>query len=70
LWIITFITSIPARFFLYAPVLDHEGKEQMASELPLLVPLAGLEPATSCLGDVSVRRCAGARSPWSSASVE
>jgi hypothetical protein len=54
LWIITFITSIPARFFLYAPVLDHEGKEQMASELPLLVPLAGLEPATSCLGDVSV----------------
>jgi hypothetical protein len=47
LWIITFITSIPARFFLYAPVLDHEGKEQMASELPLLVPLAGLEPATS-----------------------
>jgi hypothetical protein len=49
LWIITFITSIPARFFLYAPVLDHEGKEQMASELPLLVPLAGLEPATSCL---------------------
>jgi len=24
LWIITFLTSIPARFF-YAPVLDHEG---------------------------------------------
>jgi hypothetical protein len=25
LWIITFVTSIPARFFFYAPVLDHEG---------------------------------------------
>jgi hypothetical protein len=54
LWIIAFITSIPARFFFYAPVLDHEGKEQMASELPLPVPLAGLEPAACCLGDVSV----------------
>jgi hypothetical protein len=25
LWIITFVTSIPARFFFYAPVLDNEG---------------------------------------------
>jgi len=25
LWIITFVTSIPARFWFYAPVLDHEG---------------------------------------------
>src|SRR5215203_2450453 len=25
LWIITFVTSIPARLFFYAPVLDHEG---------------------------------------------
>ena len=25
LWIITFVTSIPARFFFYAPVLEHEG---------------------------------------------
>src|SRR4029453_17189034 len=25
LWIITFLTSIPARLFFYAPVLDHEG---------------------------------------------
>jgi hypothetical protein len=25
LWIVTFVTSIPARFFFYAPVLDHEG---------------------------------------------
>jgi hypothetical protein len=25
LWIITFITSIPARLFFYAPVLDNEG---------------------------------------------
>jgi hypothetical protein len=25
LWIITFLTSIPARFFFYAPVLDNEG---------------------------------------------
>ena len=25
LWIITFLTSIPARVFFYAPVLDHEG---------------------------------------------
>src|SRR4029434_5929235 len=25
LWIITFVTSIAARFFFYAPVLDHEG---------------------------------------------
>jgi hypothetical protein len=25
LWIVTFITSIPARFFFYAPVLDNEG---------------------------------------------
>jgi hypothetical protein len=25
LWIITFVTSIPARSFFYAPVLDHEG---------------------------------------------
>jgi hypothetical protein len=26
LWIVTFVTSIPARFFFYAPVLDNEGK--------------------------------------------
>jgi hypothetical protein len=38
LWIITFITSIPARFFLYAPVLDHEGKEQMASDCRFWCP--------------------------------
>jgi hypothetical protein len=25
LWIVTFVTSIPARFFFYAPVLDNEG---------------------------------------------
>ena len=25
LWLITFVTSIPARLFFYAPVLDHEG---------------------------------------------
>jgi hypothetical protein len=25
LWIITFVTSIPARLFFYAPVLEHEG---------------------------------------------
>ena len=25
LWIITFVTSIPARFFFYAPVLNHKG---------------------------------------------
>jgi hypothetical protein len=25
LWIITFVTSISARFFFYAPVLDHKG---------------------------------------------
>ena len=25
LWIITFVTSIPARFWFYAPVLDNEG---------------------------------------------
>jgi hypothetical protein len=25
LWIVTFVTSIPARLFFYAPVLDHEG---------------------------------------------
>jgi hypothetical protein len=25
LWIITFVTSIPARLFFYAPVLDNEG---------------------------------------------
>ena len=25
LWIITFVTSIPARLVFYAPVLDHEG---------------------------------------------
>jgi len=25
LWIITFVTSIPARLFFYAPVLDHQG---------------------------------------------
>jgi Domain of unknown function (DUF4386) len=25
LWIVTFATSIPARFFFYAPVLDNEG---------------------------------------------
>ena len=25
LWIVTFVTSIAARFFFYAPVLDHEG---------------------------------------------
>jgi hypothetical protein len=25
LWIITFVTSIPARLFFYAPVLDHKG---------------------------------------------
>ena len=24
-WIITFVTSIPARLFFHAPVLDHEG---------------------------------------------
>ena len=25
LWIITFVTSILARFFFYAPVLNHKG---------------------------------------------
>jgi hypothetical protein len=25
LWLITFVTSIPARLFFYAPVLDHQG---------------------------------------------
>ena len=25
LWIITFVTSIAARFFFYAPVLDNQG---------------------------------------------
>jgi hypothetical protein len=25
LWIITFLTSIPARLFFYAPVLEEEG---------------------------------------------
>jgi uncharacterized protein DUF4386 len=25
LWIMTFVTSISARFFFYAPVLDHKG---------------------------------------------
>jgi hypothetical protein len=28
-------------------------KERTGSDLRLLVPLAGLEPATCCLGDVS-----------------
>ena len=31
LWIITFVTSILARFFFYAPVLNHKGSYVMGA---------------------------------------
>jgi hypothetical protein len=41
LWIITFVTSIPARFILYAPVLDEPNYVTGAGELALAALAAG-----------------------------
>jgi hypothetical protein len=48
---------------------SKQSKDRMASDLQVLVPLAGLEPATCCLGDncrylFSTVQCGLARSGW------
>jgi hypothetical protein len=45
LWIITFLTSIPARLFFYAPVLEEEGN---------YVTGAGMEAVKALLGHQSL----------------
>jgi len=42
LWIITFVTSIPARFILYAPVLDEPSYVTGAGDLALAVLATGV----------------------------
>src|SRR5918995_3149958 len=38
-----------------APISAHQTNGERGPGLRVLVPLAGLEPATCCLGDVSVQ---------------
>jgi hypothetical protein len=69
LWIITFVTSIPARLFFYAPVLDHEGNyvTDAGSDARTLIASAGsCGSVTSSSSNVSRRNCCPIHGEFSS----